>query len=100
LLAGGAVKLRIALASGLVLVIGAWLAPRAAQTALSAPLEHAAPLLEEQAQLRDASRPFVGVQELAAAVRQQSGRAASKQSSSMSWTRPAKRATLSLQLAG
>ena len=37
LLAGGAIKFRIALASGLALTIGAWLAPRAAPTTLSAP---------------------------------------------------------------
>jgi S1-C subfamily serine protease len=72
LLAGAAVKFRIALVSGCVLTIGAWLAPRAAPTALSAPQEHAAPLLEEQAQLRETSRPFVGVQEAAASVRQHS----------------------------
>jgi S1-C subfamily serine protease len=72
LLAESAVKIKIALASGLVLVVGAWLGPRAAQTALSAPQEHAAPLLEEQVQLREASRPFVGVQEIAGPVRQYS----------------------------
>jgi len=72
LLAGGGVKLKIALASVLVLAIGAWLAPRAAQTGLSASQERAAPLLEEQVQLRDVSRPFVGVQEVAAPVRQYS----------------------------
>ena len=72
LLAGGAVKIRIALASTLVLAVGAWLGPRAAQTGLSAPQEHAAPLLEEQAQLREVSRPFVGVQEVAAPIRQHS----------------------------
>jgi S1-C subfamily serine protease len=70
LLAGGPVKIKIALASGLVLVIGAWLAPRAAQTSLSAPQEHAAPLLEEQVQIREMSRPFVGVQDVAAPVSQ------------------------------
>jgi S1-C subfamily serine protease len=73
LLAGGAVKIRIALASGLVLALGAWLTPRAAQTGLSVPpQEHAAPLLEEQAQLREVSRPFVGIQEAAARVGQHS----------------------------
>lgn len=70
LLAGRAVKVRIALASGLVLVVGAWLAPRAAQTGLSAPQERAAPLLDEQVQLREVTRPFTGVQEAAASVRQ------------------------------
>ncbi len=72
LLAGGVVKAKIALASGLVLTVGAWLAPRAAQTSLSAPQEHAAPLLEEQVQLREVSRPFVGVQDVAAPARQHS----------------------------
>jgi S1-C subfamily serine protease len=72
LLAAGALKIRIAVGSGLVLAIGAWLAPRAAQTGLTAPQEHAAPLLEEQVQLQDVSRPFVGVQDVAAPVRQHS----------------------------
>jgi S1-C subfamily serine protease len=72
LLASGAVKVKIALASGLVLLVGAWLAPRAAPTVLSVPQEHAAPLLEEQAHLREVSRPFEGVQEAAAPVRQHS----------------------------
>ena len=72
LLASGRVKFRIALASGVVLVTGAWLAPGAAQSGLSALQEHAAPLLEEQVQLREVSRPFVGVQEVAASVRQHS----------------------------
>ncbi len=72
LLAGGLVKVKIALASGLVLILGVWLMPRAAQTGLSAPQERAAPLLDEQAQLREVSRPFVGVQEAAAPVRQHS----------------------------
>ena len=58
------VKLRLALASGLVLGAGALLAPRAEPTALSAPQEHAAPLLEEQVPLRPASMPFRGVQEV------------------------------------
>jgi S1-C subfamily serine protease len=72
LLAGAAIKSKIALASGLVLTVGAWLAPRAAQTTLSVPQEHAAPLLEEQVQLREVSRPFVGVQDVAAPARQHS----------------------------
>jgi serine protease DegQ len=72
LLSGGTVKVRIALASTIVLVIGAWLAPAATQSALSAPQEHAVPLLEEQGQLRETARPFVGVQEIAASVRHHS----------------------------
>jgi len=71
LLAGGMVKVKIALASGLVLILGAWLLPDAPQT-LSAPLERAAPLLDEQVQLREVVRPFAGVQEFAAPVRQHS----------------------------
>jgi membrane-associated protease RseP (regulator of RpoE activity) len=73
LLARSAVKIRIALASGLVLGLGSWLAPRAAQTTPSTvPQEHAAPLLEEQVQLRETSRTFVGVQDVAADVRDHS----------------------------
>jgi S1-C subfamily serine protease len=54
-----------------VLAAGAWLAPRAAQTPtpLSAPQERAAPLLEEQVQLREAGRPFEVVQDVVARVR-------------------------------
>jgi S1-C subfamily serine protease len=70
LLSGRGVKTRLAVTSGLILAVGAWLTPRAAQTPLSAPQELAAPLLEEQAQLREASRPFVGVQDVAARVRE------------------------------
>jgi S1-C subfamily serine protease len=70
LLAGSAIKIRIALASSLILAVGAWLAPRADQTTLSAPPELTAPLLEEQ--VREASRPFSGVQDVAARVREHS----------------------------
>jgi serine protease Do len=70
LLAGGAIKIRIALASVLVLVVGAWLTPRAAQTGITTSEERAAPLLEEQAQLTEASRTFIGVQDVAAEARQ------------------------------
>jgi S1-C subfamily serine protease len=69
LLAAGKTKIRIALASGLALTLGAWLAPRAAQTTLTPSEERAAPLLEEQVQLREASRVFVGVQDVAADAR-------------------------------
>lgn len=72
LLAGRVVKIKLALVSAFVLMIGAWLAPRAVETPLSVPQEHAAPLLEEQVQLREVSRPFVGVQEVAAPVREHS----------------------------
>jgi S1-C subfamily serine protease len=68
----GVIKLRIAVISALILVIGAWLAPRASQPALPTSEERAAPLLEEQVQLRERNRAFVGVQEVAAGVRQYS----------------------------
>ena len=64
------VKTGLAVISGLVLAVGAWLTPRVAPTPLSAPRELAAPLLEEQVQLRAASRPFMGVQDVAARVRE------------------------------
>jgi S1-C subfamily serine protease len=70
LLAGRRVKIRIAIASGLALAIGGWLTPRAALPTLPAPQEHAAPLLEEQVQLREAGRTFAGVQDVAAQVRE------------------------------
>jgi serine protease Do len=69
LLAAPAIKVRIAVACGLVLAMGAWLTPRVAPTPLSAPQEHAAPLLEEQVQLREVVRPFHGVQDVAARLR-------------------------------
>jgi len=47
LLAAPGVKLRVVIGGNLILGIGALLAPEAAQTALSTPLERAAPLLEE-----------------------------------------------------
>jgi len=71
LLSGRGMKTRIAAAGVAILAVGAWLTPRAAQTPtpLSAPQERAAPLLEEQVQLREASQPFLGVQDVAARVR-------------------------------
>ena len=72
LLGRGVIKIRIAMISALILVIGAWLAPRASQPALPPSEERAAPLLEEQAQLRERNRAFVGVQEIAAGARQHS----------------------------
>lgn len=69
LLAAHAIKIRIAVGSGLVLAVGAWLTPPAAPTALSAPQERPAPLLEEQVQLREMARPFRGVQDVATRVR-------------------------------
>jgi S1-C subfamily serine protease len=72
LLSGGATKIRIALASGLALALGGWLMPRAALTPLSVSEERPAPLLEEQVQRREASQTFVGVQDVAARVKEQS----------------------------
>src|SRR5712691_4397084 len=69
LLARAASKIRIAVASGLVLIVGAWLTPGATQATLSALQEHAAPLLEEQVFLKEASQTFVGVQDVAAKAR-------------------------------
>lgn len=72
LLAGGPLKIRIGIGSFLILTIGAWLTPRATQRTLSAPEERAAPLIEEQVQLRAASRAFIGVQDVGAQVRSHS----------------------------
>jgi S1-C subfamily serine protease len=72
LLSGSAIKIRIAVVSSLVLAVGSWLAPRAAQTQVAPSQELAAPLLEEQVQQREASQRFVGVQDIAAQVRQHS----------------------------
>lgn len=72
LLSGSATKIRIALASGLALALGGWSMPRVAQTPLSVSEERAAPLLEEQVQRREASQRFVGVQDVAARVKEQS----------------------------
>jgi S1-C subfamily serine protease len=65
-LEAAAVKIRIAVVSVLVLALGAWLTPRAAQTTMTAPDQSAAPLFAEQVQLRESSGPFVGVQDVAA----------------------------------
>lgn len=74
LLSGRRMKSRMAGASVGILAVGVWLAPRAPQTPapLSAPQERAAPLLEEQVQLREASPPFLGVQDVAIRVREHS----------------------------
>jgi S1-C subfamily serine protease len=64
LLAGTAVKIKIAIAAVALLVIGAWLAPTR-QSALAPPAERAAPLLEEQVQQRGPATPFRGVQDIA-----------------------------------
>jgi S1-C subfamily serine protease len=68
-LAALAVKVQIAVASALVLAIGAWIAPRIPATPLSVPEERPAPLLEQQVQLQEAARPFRGVQDVATRVR-------------------------------
>lgn len=72
LLAGSAIKIRIAIASILVLAVGSWLTPPAAQRQVAPSQERAAPLLEEQVQQREASLRFVGVQDVAAQVREHS----------------------------
>ena len=74
LLSGRRMKSRMAVASVAILAVGAWLTPRAPQTPapLSAPQERAAPLLEEQVQLQEASRPFFDVQDVAIRVREHS----------------------------
>jgi S1-C subfamily serine protease len=73
LLSAASIKIRIAIVSGMLLPLGAWLTPSAVPTTLTTPpQEHAAPLLEEQVQLRETSRPFVGVQDVAAAAREHS----------------------------
>ncbi len=69
LLARTSVKLRLAAASAVILVAGALIAPRAIDTGLSTPQERAAPLLEEQVQLREAPPPFRGVHDVAGSVR-------------------------------
>lgn len=67
LLAGWALKLRIAALCLGLLVLGAWLAPPEGDT-LATSEERAAPLLEQQVQQRDAARPFRGVQEVVGRV--------------------------------
>lgn len=72
LLSGRSVKTQLTLASVAILAVGAWLTPRPAHTPppLTAPQERAAPLLEEQSELREARRPFLMVQDVAARVRE------------------------------
>ena len=69
LLGARGVKLRVAAGSICALGLGIWLTPPARPTTLSAPQERAAPLLEEQVQLREVVKPFRGVQEITARVR-------------------------------
>jgi S1-C subfamily serine protease len=69
LLGTPSIKIRIALGSGLLLAMGAWLTPRAAPTPLAPPQEHAAPLLEQQVQAREVIQPFRGVQDVAARIK-------------------------------
>jgi S1-C subfamily serine protease len=70
LLASPRLKLQIAALCAVVLTVGALLAPRSASPPMVAPSqEHAAPLLGEQVQSREASRPFGGIQDVAARLR-------------------------------
>ena len=69
LLGARGVKLRVAAGSICALGLGIWLTPPARPTTLSAPQERAAPLLEEQVQLREVVKPFRGVQEITVRVR-------------------------------
>lgn len=69
LLATPRVKVRLGLASALILGAGAWLAPRAAPTPLATPQEHVAPLLEAQVQTEAPRPPFRGVPEIASRTR-------------------------------
>lgn len=75
LLGTRALKIRIALASAALLAVGAALAPQPTPAGeaprLGASEERAAPLLEERVQRREESRPFLGVHEVAARVRDQ-----------------------------
>jgi S1-C subfamily serine protease len=64
------VKVRLALGCGAILVTGGLIAPPAAPTALATPQELVAPLLGEQAQLREVPLPFRGVQSVARQVRE------------------------------
>lgn len=64
LLGSTRLKIRLALASSLVLVAGALLAPRAVPRALTAPEERAAPLLEAEVQRRGQAQLFRGVQDI------------------------------------
>lgn len=67
----GARKIKLAVAAGSLaaLGLGAWLAPPPVPTSLPASEERAAPLLEEQMQLREVTRPFRGVQDVTRLVR-------------------------------
>lgn len=59
--ASAAAKVRLALASVAVLAVGLLAAPAVSPTSVAPPQEHAAPLLEEQVQQREAPQPFRGV---------------------------------------
>jgi S1-C subfamily serine protease len=70
LLARPIMKVKVAATGALILLIGAWLAPRAAQTTVSTSEELAAPLLEEQVLAREVVvQPFTGVADVVATVR-------------------------------
>jgi S1-C subfamily serine protease len=68
LLERSGIKLRLGIACLVILIAGAALAPPSRTTGVTAPQEHAAPLLEEQVQLREAPRPFAGMQDVAERV--------------------------------
>ena len=67
LLSAPGLKVRIAVGSAAVLLVGASIAPPATST-LEVSQERAAPLLEERIQLRESVRPFQGVDGAAAGV--------------------------------
>ena len=67
LLSAPGLKVRIAVGSAAVLLVGASIAPPATST-VEVSQERAAPLLEERIQLRESVRPFQGVDGAAAGV--------------------------------
>lgn len=70
LLASASIKLRLATVSGLVLLIGALLSPRAAPIPIPPLAERSAPLIEEQVQRPPTPPLFGGVDALAERLRQ------------------------------
>ena len=72
LLGSASARIRVALASAVLLGAGALLAPPVSPTAVPASQEHAAPLLEEQMQPRVEAQSLQRVEEVPARVRQHS----------------------------
>ena len=72
LLASMTLKIRIAILSVVVLLVGVATAPSVTPTTIPPPEERAAPLLAEQVQQRTTVEEFRGVQALAARLRGQS----------------------------